>query len=99
MLADLTTGVIGEETVDTKRQRLVEASVALEEAETRFDAVCQTYFGRELHDHVRIRQRIMGMLLDAAYLPWSWSLVVAHCGVSGAFLERVLDGFLDESET
>jgi hypothetical protein len=99
MLADVTTGVIGEETVDTKRQRLVQAAVAPTEAEAWFDAICDVYFGRELHDHVRVRQRIIGLLLDAAYLTWPWSLVVAHCGVSGAFLERVLDGFLDESET
>jgi hypothetical protein len=84
------------ETHASKRQRLIDAPLARAEAETNFDAACQAHFGRPLHAHVRIRQRILSLLLEPDGLTWSWHLVGHHCGVSAEFLEQVLEALLQE---
>jgi hypothetical protein len=82
------------ETVASKRQRLCDAQVPIAEAEALFDAVCQTYFRRSLHQHERIRQRVLSLLLEPDGLGWAWSLVCHHCGLTAGFLERALDALL-----
>jgi hypothetical protein len=82
------------ETVASTRQRLIDVHLARAEAEAQFDAACLAHFGRRLHEHERLRQRVLGLLLEPDGLAWSWGLVCQHCGLSAEFLEPVLEALL-----
>jgi len=62
------------------------------EAEARYDALCQWYFGRELHAQTAVRCRVLGLLSDADCLSWPRSCVQHHCGLSSDFLTLVGEG-------
>jgi hypothetical protein len=73
-------------------------SLEPQEAEARYDALCRWYFGRELHDHARVRRRTLNLLTDAACLDWPWGCVQAHCGLSTDFLTLVCEGLRDGAQ-
>ena len=66
-----------------------------QEAEARYDALCQAYFGRALHDHAAVRRRTLGVLTDAACMGWPWGCMQYHCGLSTNFLTLVYEGLRD----
>jgi hypothetical protein len=66
-----------------------------QECETRYNTLCHWYFGRELHDHARVRRRTLDLLTDVAVLDWPRGCAQAHCGLSADFLTLVTEGLRD----
>jgi hypothetical protein len=62
------------------------------EADATYDALCQYYYSRTLHDHTAVRRRTLGLLTDAACVTWPWNCVRHHCGLSADFLTLVREG-------